>query len=984
MDTGRPSSNVRLARPLKIILNPPPNFKCKPNKISLTVICSGYCESKNEFINFHQELHQNDLYSAHRALFWNGNTKSITGLIKNHVHCIRVFRLFAFTPDINIKKALHHHCKADVLTLSVFAMAHNLTIFPAKLTSKTMAAYGVGRYFDRKKHITSGVEFLDNIKPPLSFVSRFKFDEQRSAGILYCPSGPENYIESLEFSMWHLPFSLDIWLPPKGHRTVKELLNDNYKMAILKSDLWNSIRKQYGTDFKFLGIPELIDKAFVVMNNISYVDRIIEMMGNKGTRLAVTFDYSTSTSFVPSIKKYLKKKDKSFNCFVLEQRLRQRQFLWEFLTENQYWLEVTLGRIIASGLYFKWDEWAVWFNVVRNKLHEQETSPKSDYVNIMKFLSLKFSHGQECPFGNINLGQIADNEIGIIFDEPYTAAIVYSVSIFDETFYRILESKIEGSGDDTRIQIRPKQPAFTDTLDKEGIDFLTTNQGLVLMMDDGTTFTCSMFLRILDTNNQPPVFNRTEKRVFSVPSTWDTNLPLNWDFSNSLQVIDQDFSEDNANVIIIENEYIRGQVRPSSALPPNSFMYDVLLFLNSDVPASGVYSVTASDGVNEASLDIEIIVTQENLYDPVFRETGYQFVFDEIPQVGDDVPIAIIAFDPDTLDESEISYSVADNDYLEYSLESQKLFFKKVDGLEGKLEAFTITATEGNGDAGSTDVILSLKFPEEELKFKYPSYVTSYNIDWPSAGVVIRPDLTAEVVGGGEETLVFTPTNIPPFIELVGDELRFSQDVSEDSEFQANNIVVFDVMVTTVTTGRKAHATFVVTFPLMSTTTTTDSPPESTTTCDCPAHEENLHDPVFKETGYHVVFDEMPRIREDVPIVIHAFDPDSPDESNISYSVADNDYIAYDIGTGTFFFKKVDGLEGKLEEFTITATEGNGDARSTDVILTLKFPESRLQKFNFKNPYYLIPRNKWPSTRDGIKSDICQKLLAVCGVGPTT
>ncbi|CAL8124530.1 unnamed protein product [Orchesella dallaii] len=373
------------------------------------------------------------------------------------------------------------------------------------------------------------------------------------------------------------------------------------------------------------------------------------------------------------------------------------------------------------------------------------------------FIQLKFSHGQECPFGNINLGQIADNEIGIIFDEPYTAAIVYSVSIFDETFYRILESKIEGSGDDTRIQIRPKQPAFTDTLDKEGIDFLTTNQGLVLMMESGATITCSMFLRILDTNNQPPVFNRTEKRVFSVPSTWDKNLPLNWDFSDSLQVTDQDFSEDNAKVTIKENENIRGKVNPRFTPAPNIFLYDVLLFLNSDVPTSGVYCVTASDGVNEGSLEIEIIVTQEN-----------------------------------------------------------------------------------------------------------------------------------------------------------------------------------------------------------------------------------LHAPVFKETGYHVVFDEMPRVREDVPILINAFDPDSPDESDISYSVADNDNIAYDIGTGTFFFKKVDGLEGKLEAFTITATDGNGDARSTDVILSLKFPEPRLQKFNFKNPYYLIPHNNWPSKRDGIKSDVCEKLLAVCGVGPTT
>ncbi|CAL8124528.1 unnamed protein product [Orchesella dallaii] len=459
MSDWQDRSDMQIFPALKIIVSPPPNFKCELKKISLTVICSGYCESKNEILNFRQELHQNELYSAHRALFWNGNTKSITGLIKNHFHCIRVFRLFAFAPDINIEKALHHHCKADVLTLSVFAMAHNLTLFPVKKTPKTIAAYGVGRYFDGTEHITSGVEFLDNIKPPLSFVSRFKFDEQRSAGILYCPSGPENYIESLEFSMWHQPFSLDIWLismiftvgfvalccftakslthciselveyisvvlgqgrsmqarylviicsmmflcnlyandltsivtvrlPPKGHRTVKELLNDNYKIAILKSDLWNSIRKQYGTDFKYLGIPELIGKAFVVMNNISYVDGIIEMMGNKGTRLAVTFDYSTSKSFVPSIRKDLKKKDKSFNCFVLEQRLRRRQFLWEFLTENQYWLEVTLGRILASGLYFKWDEWAVWFSVVRNKLHEQETSPKSDYVNIMKFLSV--------------------------------------------------------------------------------------------------------------------------------------------------------------------------------------------------------------------------------------------------------------------------------------------------------------------------------------------------------------------------------------------------------------------------------------------------------------------------------------------------------------------------------------------------------------------------------------------------------------------
>ncbi|CAL8124534.1 unnamed protein product [Orchesella dallaii] len=458
------------------------------------------------------------------------------------------------------------------------------------------------------------------------------------------------------------------------------------------------------------------------------------------------------------------------------------------------------------------------------------------------FVQLNFSHGQECPFGPNILLSTSDSERGIIFDEPYTAAVVNSVSISDETFDRILESKIEGSGDDTRIQFLPRQPAFTDILDKEGQDFLqtATTEGLKLMLDNGNTLTCQIYLRITDTNNQPPVFSRTEKLVFNVPSTWDTNLPLNWDFSDSLQVTDLDFLEDNAKVTIIPNGNIRGTVNPSprSPPPPNSFMYDVLLFLNSDVPASGNYSVTASDEVNEATLDIEIIVTQENLHDPVFRETGYHFVFEDMPRIGQDVPIGINAFDPDTPDEPE--YSVAPNDYLEYSLESKKLFFKNVDGLEGELKEFTITATEKNEDARSTNVILSLKFPEprlEELKFKDAPYIISYNIDWPKAGVVIRPDLTAEVEGGGEETLVFTPTNIPLFIELVGDELRFSQDVSEDSELKANNIVVFDVMVTTATTERKAYATFVVTFPLMSTTTTTTttvSPPESTTTCDCP------------------------------------------------------------------------------------------------------------------------------------------------------
>jgi len=63
-------------------------------------------------------------------------------------------------------------------------------------------------------------------------------------------------------------------------------------------------------------------------------------------------------------------------------------YYWLTRTENQYWLKLSIQRIVASGLDYKWDEWYQWHLVLVNKLHSPITPSSSDLVDVGKILAI--------------------------------------------------------------------------------------------------------------------------------------------------------------------------------------------------------------------------------------------------------------------------------------------------------------------------------------------------------------------------------------------------------------------------------------------------------------------------------------------------------------------------------------------------------------------------------------------------------------------
>ncbi|CAL8124252.1 unnamed protein product [Orchesella dallaii] len=355
-------------------------------------------------------------------------------------------------------------------------------------------------------------------------------------------------------------------------------------------------------------------------------------------------------------------------------------------------------------------------------------------------------------------------------------------------------------------------------IDLEGQNILVADNhdGLTISLANGTIVECRLFLYILDTNNQPPIFSKN-KVAYTIRSDWNKSIPLNVNFGDELQVTDEDFFVTSA-VEIIPGEVIVGNVTRihGSNDIRSKYTYTVALYLREFVP--GVHVVTATDGVNNGSIEVEIIA--ENIQAPVFINTGYFYEFDSMPNINDPLPVKIVAIDPDTFGQKNISYNVTGG-FMNYREDLETFVFTQIENLEGRTEDMTLMGYELATDGLSTNVDLSLKFPSPLLhnpRFPNPFYNIILST-WPTVGEHIA-DLNAELEGSPEPLTYQFGFNKPDFLGIENNGLLFIEPVSE-SQLGINNKIVFEVQAVVARYPTKTGSvTFVISFPPTGSSTT--------------------------------------------------------------------------------------------------------------------------------------------------------------------
>ncbi|CAL8133323.1 unnamed protein product [Orchesella dallaii] len=171
--------------------------------------------------------------------------------------------------------------------------------------------------------------------------------------------------------------------PIKGFQFVEQLINRNY--SIVFNPLVNkySLQTMYGKDMQLLGLS--VENAFTV-RELAHLD-ILDEIADKNRQLAMISDTSTSKYIRAfSMNRINQRSNSAFTCFTVDQTILLKLYYWTFKIESQYWVKSTLRHIVASGLYSKWDEWAEWNVMMREKLMNQHFAATSDVVNRSNFL----------------------------------------------------------------------------------------------------------------------------------------------------------------------------------------------------------------------------------------------------------------------------------------------------------------------------------------------------------------------------------------------------------------------------------------------------------------------------------------------------------------------------------------------------------------------------------------------------------------------
>jgi len=179
--------------------------------------------------------------------------------------------------------------------------------------------------------------------------------------------------------------------PPKVLETLRELLDAGFKIIWLVK-LAPGIQPftYYDIEFQINKLLPRVNDSFFMLENVTQMHEIVETMETSKQKLAMTNEISLADYILKDARNELLSKWPSVQCFTLKQTLNRRAFFWKVNTENSYWIQKILMKIVESGLSIQWDEWSNWSAAKRFRVPSAApaTGLQPDYIVLDKILAV--------------------------------------------------------------------------------------------------------------------------------------------------------------------------------------------------------------------------------------------------------------------------------------------------------------------------------------------------------------------------------------------------------------------------------------------------------------------------------------------------------------------------------------------------------------------------------------------------------------------
>ncbi|CAL8121132.1 unnamed protein product [Orchesella dallaii] len=179
---------------------------------------------------------------------------------------------------------------------------------------------------------------------------------------------------------------VSVVLPPQGIKTVKELLDSNYKILVKPTQFTLPAKEIFEFDFKLQHISEYIDDTFHSVN-VTSNQELYFLMTSNGNKFAITSDLSYSELILEDMKYKVGLMNPASICFQLKQTMNPRRVFWKFNTENSFWAKRTQEKIVEAGLFSQWNRWSTWRYLLRLRQLSNSTEHhnKPEYIDIGRF-----------------------------------------------------------------------------------------------------------------------------------------------------------------------------------------------------------------------------------------------------------------------------------------------------------------------------------------------------------------------------------------------------------------------------------------------------------------------------------------------------------------------------------------------------------------------------------------------------------------------
>ncbi|CAL8136906.1 unnamed protein product [Orchesella dallaii] len=186
---------------------------------------------------------------------------------------------------------------------------------------------------------------------------------------------------------------------PKSIRTLKELVNSNYKLIWLTKLIPATKPGDYfEPSFKTFGIDARNSKIFYVIHNVSTLTDVSVQIAGAKEKLAMMNSLSKSDFILKDLTKKLRMVEPSFVCKRVKQTLNPKLYFWKVNAENRNWVFRKISHMLESGLYTQWNKWSDWSHLLSQRLlndtqylkYQPMLARDPSYITVREMLAVCF------------------------------------------------------------------------------------------------------------------------------------------------------------------------------------------------------------------------------------------------------------------------------------------------------------------------------------------------------------------------------------------------------------------------------------------------------------------------------------------------------------------------------------------------------------------------------------------------------------------